>query len=65
MEVTYALGEQMLLLAKMAATKEAARAQVEMSIVSGAALEKFREMVVAQGGDARVVEDGWRLPRAR
>ena len=65
MEVTYALGEQMLLLAKMAATKEAARAQLEASIVSGAALEKFREMVVAQGGDARVVEDGWRLPRAR
>ena len=38
---------------------------MKASIVSGAALEKFREMVVAQGGDARVVEDGWRLPRAR
>ena len=66
MEVTYALGEQMLLLAKMAATKEAARAKLEASIVSGAALEKFRAMIVAQGGDARVVDEGaTRLPQAR
>ncbi len=68
MEVTYALGEQMLLLAKVVATKAEARAKLEASIASGAALEKFRLMVVAQGGDARVVEDaaGWeRLPQAK
>lgn len=30
----------------------------------GAALSKFKEMVEAQGGDARVVEETWRLPQA-
>ena len=65
MEVTYALGEQMLLLAKVAATKAAARAMLEASISSGAAREKFRAMVAAQGGDARVVDEPTRLPQAK
>jgi pyrimidine-nucleoside phosphorylase len=64
MEVTFALGEQMLLLAKVAKTKSAARRQLEASVASGAALEKFRAMIVAQGGDARVIDDPSRLPRA-
>ncbi|HEV2467678.1 MAG TPA: thymidine phosphorylase [Candidatus Sulfotelmatobacter sp.] len=33
-------------------------------IASGAALEKFRRMVEQQGGDARVIDDAGRLPRA-
>ena len=65
MEVTYALGEQMLLLTKTAATKAEARTKLEQSIVSGAALGKFREMVSAQGGDARVVDEPRRLPQAK
>jgi pyrimidine-nucleoside phosphorylase len=65
MEVAYALGEQMLLLAKAAKTQEAARAQLEQSIASGAALAKFRDMVWAQGGDVRVVDDPARLPQAK
>ncbi len=65
MEVTFALGAQMLLLAKVATTKEAARVQLEQSITSGAALEKFREMIVAQGGDARVIDEPARLPQAK
>jgi thymidine phosphorylase len=65
MEVTYALGEQMLLLAKVAATKAEARSKLEASIASGAALEKFREMIAAQGGDARVVAEPMRLPQAK
>jgi pyrimidine-nucleoside phosphorylase len=65
MEVTYALGEQMLLLAKVAATKAEARSKLEASIASGAALEKFREMIAAQGGDARVVDEPMRLPQAK
>ncbi len=64
MEVTYVLGEQMLLLAKVAATKEAARRQLEAGIASGAAREKFRAMIVAQGGDARVLDEPGRLPQA-
>lgn len=65
MEVTYALGEQMLLLAKVAATKAEARSELEASIASGAALEKFRAMIAAQGGDARVVDEPLRLPQAK
>jgi thymidine phosphorylase len=34
-------------------------------IASGAALAKFREMVELQGGDAKVVDDPRRLPRAQ
>ncbi len=65
MEVTYAIGEQMLLLAGVAKTKAAARAQLEASIAQGTALEKFRAMVSGQGGDGRVVDKPGRLPQAR
>jgi pyrimidine-nucleoside phosphorylase len=64
MEVTYALGEHMLVLAKVARSSAEAHAQLERAITSGAALAKFREMVAAQGGDVRVVDDLARLPRA-
>jgi len=65
MEVTYALGEQMLVLAGVARDAAGARASLEKSVSSGAALGKFREMVAAQGGDARVAEEPDRLPQAR
>jgi pyrimidine-nucleoside phosphorylase len=65
MEVTFALGEQMLLLAKVAKTKAAAREQLAAALASGAALGKFREMVAAQGGDVRTVDDPTRLSRAK
>jgi pyrimidine-nucleoside phosphorylase len=65
MEVTYALGEQMLVLAKVAKEAKEARAMLERSVASGAALGKFREMIAAQDGDGRVVEEPARLPRAR
>lgn len=65
MEVTYALAEQMLLLAKVVTTKEEAHAKLAESISSGAALVKFRDLVSAQGGDARVVDDPSRLPQAK
>ena len=65
MEVTFALAEQMLLLAKVADTKEEARAKLEKSISSGAALAKFRDLVAAQGGDANVVDDPAQLPQAK
>jgi pyrimidine-nucleoside phosphorylase len=65
MDVTVALGEQMLLLAGAAGTGEEARRQLREVIASGAALDKFREMVRAQGGDVAVVDDPSRLPQAR
>jgi pyrimidine-nucleoside phosphorylase len=65
MEVTYAIGEQMLLLAGAAASAREARRALEASVASGRALATFRELVAAQGGDARVVDDPSRLPQAR
>jgi pyrimidine-nucleoside phosphorylase len=51
MEVTLALGAELLVLAKRESTLAAARKRLERAIASGAGLEKFREMVAAQGGD--------------
>src|SRR5580698_5730771 len=50
MEVTQALGVQMLLLAGVEKDASAAQARLERSITEGKALTKFREMVIAQGG---------------
>jgi len=62
MEVTYALGDQMLLLAGVAKTAAEARGQLAQAVASGAALMKFREIVEAQGGDPRKVgQPGWLL----
>jgi pyrimidine-nucleoside phosphorylase len=65
MEVTFAVGEQMLLLAGAAKNAAGARTLLERSLSSGAALGKFREMVAAQGGDVRVADDPGRLPQAK
>ncbi|HJQ79145.1 MAG TPA: thymidine phosphorylase [Lacipirellulaceae bacterium] len=50
-EVTLELGAELLVLAKREATREAARVRLQKAIDSGAGLEKFREMIAAQGGD--------------
>lgn len=65
MEVTYALGAQMLILGGVARGEAEARERLEQAVASGAALEKFREIVTAQGGDAAVVDEPGRLPAAR
>jgi pyrimidine-nucleoside phosphorylase len=64
MEVTLALGAQMLLLGKAATSPSEARARLESAIADGSALQKFRDLVTAQGGDARVIDDYTRLPQA-
>ena len=64
-EVTFALGAEMLVLATLASTREGARAMMEAAIGSGKALRKFEEIVSAQGGDAGIVKDPLRLPQAR
>jgi pyrimidine-nucleoside phosphorylase len=51
MEVTLQLGAELLVLAKRESTTAAARKRLEKAISSGAGLEKFREMVAAQGGN--------------
>jgi pyrimidine-nucleoside phosphorylase len=64
LEVTLALGTQMLIMAGVAGDARAARRKLEEVLSSGAGLERFRRMVVRQGGDERVVDDIDRLPRA-
>jgi pyrimidine-nucleoside phosphorylase len=51
MEVTLELGAELLVLTKRESASAAARKRLEKAISSGAGLEKFREMVTAQGGD--------------
>lgn len=65
MEVTCALGEQMLVLAGVAGDPKDAQKLLEHAIATGAALEKFAAMISAQGGDPHVVEDPRRLPQAK
>jgi pyrimidine-nucleoside phosphorylase len=65
MEVTFALGEQMLLLGGVESDTASARRRLEAALASGAALAKFREIIAAQGGDPGVIDDPGRLPQAR
>ncbi len=53
----YALGSQMVVLAKKADSLEEARQLLEEALHSGKALEKFRQMITDQGGDATVIDD--------
>ena len=61
-ELTMALGAHMLMLAGRAADEHEARCQLRSARESGAALERFRGMVRAQGGDVDYVDDPSRLP---
>ncbi len=65
MEVTYALGVEMLLIGRAARDANEAQAMLEGVVASGAALNAFRRIIEKQGGDARVCDhpDGL-LPRA-
>ena len=64
-EITFALGAEMLVLATLASTREGARAMMDAAIRSGKALRKFEEIIRAQGGNDGVVKDALRLPQAR
>src|SRR5688500_11536847 len=64
MEVTYALGAEMLVLADVAETHLDARDMMRQSIESGRAAEKFQRIIEAQGGDPRVVDDPALLSQA-
>jgi pyrimidine-nucleoside phosphorylase len=63
-EVTLALGAEMLVLAALATTLEGAHVLMRDAISSGRALLKFEEIVSAQGGDKAVARDPSRLPQA-
>ena len=64
MSVTYALGAEMLVLAGVARDTDAARRELEKSIGTGRAAEKFQQIIEAQGGNPGVVDDPAVLPQA-
>ncbi len=65
MDVTYALGVEMLLAAGVERTSKKARQRLENALGSGLAAEKFERMIEAQGGNPGVVEDASVLPQAK
>ena len=64
-QLTYELGAEMLRAAGVAKTKAHALRQAERAVTDGSALTKMRQVVEAQGGDPRVVDEPDRLALAR
>jgi pyrimidine-nucleoside phosphorylase len=64
LEVTLALGAEMLVLAGVARDVDSARSDLRGALSSGKALAKFRKIVQRQGGDPSVVDDPSKLPQA-
>jgi pyrimidine-nucleoside phosphorylase len=63
-EVSRELTALMFLLGGVEGSLDDARARFDRVVANGAALRKFAEIIAEQGGDAAVVEDYARLPRA-
>lgn len=63
-EVTLALAAEMLVLAKIESTLAAAREAASRALRDGRALEKMRQIIEAQGGNAHVLDDPALLPQA-
>jgi pyrimidine-nucleoside phosphorylase len=64
LEVTYALGAEMLILAGVVENADAARRQMEKAIGTGKAADHFKKIIEAQGGNPGVVDDPAVLPQA-
>jgi pyrimidine-nucleoside phosphorylase len=65
LEVTYALGVEMLLAAGVETNTKKARKKLETALDSGLAAEKFEQIIEAQGGNPQTVEDPSVLPQAQ
>lgn len=63
-ELCLALGSYMLVLGGICEDPLTARKKLEKSLDGGAALEKFREIIINQGGREEVIENYKLLPRA-
>jgi len=64
-ELTLALGAEMLVLGRIAASLAEARTKLEAAQRSGAGLDKFRAVIEAQHGDPRIVDKPALLPTAK
>ena len=63
--VTFALAARMILLGAVAKTEKDAARMAREAVSSGAARRRFFEIIQAQGGDVRVLENPGLLPKAR
>jgi pyrimidine-nucleoside phosphorylase len=64
MDVTYALGVEMLVAGGIERSRTKARKKLEIALGSGLAAEKFEQIIEAQGGNPRVVDDPAVMPQA-
>ncbi len=65
MEISLELAAEMVVMGERAGTIEEARELCMKRIADGSALERFRRVVEAQGGDPRAIDDLSRLPQPR
>lgn len=61
-DLSVILAARMVLLARQAGSLAEAEERVRAALTSGAGVEKFREIIRAQGGDPRVIDDYSLLP---
>jgi pyrimidine-nucleoside phosphorylase/thymidine phosphorylase len=64
MSLSIELAAEMVMLAGHSATIEEARGVCRQTIASGSALERFRNLVQAQGGDPHAIDNPERMPAA-
>lgn len=65
LDVCMVLGADMLTTAGVAKDTDEAKEMLKEALTSGKALDKFKEFISAQGGDARIVDDISLLPQAK
>lgn len=63
--LTLELGAEMLVVGKRCKTRKEALPLLERALADGSALDVFRRLVKAQGGEVRVVDDPSRLPQSK
>ena len=64
-DLSVELAAEMVLMGEVEKTIEAARARCRRTIADGSALERFRRVVAAQGGDPHAIDDLSKLPRSK
>lgn len=64
-DLSIELAARMIVVSGLTSSIASARKQAREAIVSGAARERFRENIIAQGGDPRVLDDVRLLPQAK
>ncbi len=65
LDVTLALGSEMVVLAGKAQSRKEATTLLRSALLGGKALQKFKQMVKAQGGDATIADNPRKLKLAR